>query len=232
MSALSGLVQAGAAYLFTDGATYTWEGVVRSIAPKVVVLDEAHMAIGWSGYGDPKDLTKGLKRRRARSQTEVMDALPEIVREYVDTNVRRYPDFYREHLGISLLVALWNDGPQLWALHSDQAVFGARNIPYQPLRLHGHLDVEPGTESAIFGRAVNLLDPASFDPAVDGLALLEHQRRQPLDDGHGGQPRFMVGGFAQLTAVSAAGIETRVLRRWPDKVGRKIVPEPEGGRGG
>jgi hypothetical protein len=225
MSALNGIVQPGAVYLLTDGATYRWNGVVRDIGPKVITLEAAQMAIGWSGCGVRANLEKAIKRSGARSRAEVMAVLPWIVRDHVGRNIAREPECNPADLGLSLLIALWNNGPELYALHSDQVVIGPNLPAFRPIKMQAYLDIEPTVATSIFGRQVNPLDPASFDAAVDGLAVIEHQRRQPFEDANGDR-RFMVGGFAQLTTVSAAGIETRVLREWPDKVGRKIEPEP------
>jgi hypothetical protein len=57
------------------------------------------------------------------------------------------------------------------------------------------------------------------DPERDGLALLEAQRRLPYSPD---EPACFVGGFAELTTVSAAGITQKRLRTWPDRIGEKI----------
>lgn len=59
-----------------------------------------------------------------------------------------------------------------------------------------------------------------------GVWTIEEARRMPARDTsrpdaieiHG------VGGFAELTVVGPAGVESRVLKRWPDVVGSKIEP--------
>jgi hypothetical protein len=49
---------------------------------------------------------------------------------------------------------------------------------------------------------------------------LEMQRQMKLPPGIGG-----IGGFGQVTTISAAGITQRMLQRWPDKVGSTLHPE-------
>lgn len=64
-----------------------------------------------------------------------------------------------------------------------------------------------------------------IDPRVDGLRILESQRRHKMKNQHaGGEPVFGVGGFAQLTTIRRDMITTEVLHRWPDEVGKKIAP--------
>jgi len=52
--------------------------------------------------------------------------------------------------------------------------------------------------------------------------VLEMQRQMPLPDGVGG-----IGGWVELTTVSAEGVTQRVLRSWPeDKIGGPLRPKP------
>jgi len=60
--------------------------------------------------------------------------------------------------------------------------------------------------------------PEAFDPLTDGLVLIEAQRRVIGPLGH------VIGGFAQVTTITRASIETKIIRRWPDVVGEKITP--------
>ncbi|MGY2806391.1 hypothetical protein [Bradyrhizobium sp. USDA 4506] len=60
--------------------------------------------------------------------------------------------------------------------------------------------------------------PDAIDPEVDGLAVLELQRANPhQEDGD----FCYVGGFAQLTTVTREAVTSRIIHRWPDKVGEK-----------
>jgi hypothetical protein len=59
--------------------------------------------------------------------------------------------------------------------------------------------------------------PDDVDPAVDGLKVFEILRRHRV-------PGAMVGGFVQLTTVTRDEISTRVIHRWPDRVGEPISP--------
>lgn len=55
------------------------------------------------------------------------------------------------------------------------------------------------------------------------IAALSAQRRIAARDHAAGRAPCWVGGFAQLTTVTADCITSRVIRRWPDKVGEVIA---------
>lgn len=59
-----------------------------------------------------------------------------------------------------------------------------------------------------------------------GLSAIEEARRTSSSDisRPDAIEMYGVGGFAELTIVGPKGIESRVLRRWPDVVGSKIEP--------
>lgn len=62
-------------------------------------------------------------------------------------------------------------------------------------------------------------DADAIDPAVDGLAVMEIQRANPhLDNGD----VVFIGGFAQLTTVTADCVTSRIIHRWPDKIRERI----------
>lgn len=53
-----------------------------------------------------------------------------------------------------------------------------------------------------------------------GIERIEDQRRQKNTFGW-----HTVGGAAELVTVSAKGIETEIIRRWPDRIGELITPQ-------
>jgi hypothetical protein len=54
--------------------------------------------------------------------------------------------------------------------------------------------------------------------------MLEAQRHIVGTDSADAKPVVGVGGFAQETIVTADWISTRMLKRWPDKIGAPINP--------
>jgi hypothetical protein len=66
----------------------------------------------------------------------------------------------------------------------------------------------------------------AFDPSnpeTSGLALLEAQRAsRDIRPAHP-EGVHLVGGTAYLTIVGEAGVSTKVLKQWPDEIGRRIA---------
>jgi hypothetical protein len=66
--------------------------------------------------------------------------------------------------------------------------------------------------------------PDSFDPIRDGIATVEELRRRCLTEfDHGAFP--LVGGYIEHSEITRAGISTRIIHRWPDRVGENICLE-------
>jgi hypothetical protein len=57
---------------------------------------------------------------------------------------------------------------------------------------------------------------AELDPVKDGIVQMEIQRQFAVPDDVSHALDHMPGRFVQLTTVSADGITTRVIHRWPD----------------
>lgn len=221
MTAMSGFVQPAGAYLLTDAAGMNANHVVTQIGSKVVDLPDQRMAIAWSGYVEIADFEAGVSAA-GDSQSNIFAALPAIARGIAASN---HDVGLRDGVPtprFDLLIALWNAAasrPELWAIHSTSDLFGPQYRPFTPARLAQCTALPPETQAATFGRTPNYADPASFDARRDGLALLEAERRLPYPGGH-----YAVGGYAQLTSVTASGVSVEVLRHWPDKIGCPIDP--------
>ena len=221
MTALTGLVQPGGAYLLTDGASFDTDHHVLQIGSKVVELQEQRMAIAWSGYVMIADLEAGVVMA-GDTQAEIFAALPDIVRGLARSNVAVGLRDGVPTPFVRLLIALWDAAagePQLWAIHSTAEGFGPRYTPFAPVRLRQFGALGPDRQAALFGRPVDQADPASFDVRIDGLTLLEAERAEPFEGGH-----YAVGGFAELTTVTAQGVVKETLHHWNDKIGHRIAP--------
>lgn len=73
-------------------------------------------------------------------------------------------------------------------------------------------------------------DPHRFDsfrPQAEGLAFFEAMRNSSVHGVFEDKQEasfYCVGGFVELTRITAKGISSEILRYWPDKVGARIDP--------
>lgn len=56
---------------------------------------------------------------------------------------------------------------------------------------------------------------SAIRPEVEGLALMEIQRKRTFESKSAAPPGSYVGGYCQLTTIRRDAITTRILRRWP-----------------
>ena len=75
------------------------------------------------------------------------------------------------------------------------------------------------------GLPANLRTLDDLDPEREGLRVLELQRARHFT-GVDSVERMNIGCFAQITTVTRDAITTRILRRWPDEIGKRTGPAP------
>ena len=225
MTAINCFTQPDAAYLLTDGAVTERDGTLADIGRKVHLLPDLRMAVAWSGRLLHDNLEAAVDV--STDQARALASLPRACQRLVAINQQDLPGATSaDEVGVRLHAAIWSDEkdePQIWAVHSDNHRFGPRYPPYSLVRLSMTLDSMPEQLTEIFGRPVNLASPESFSAMVDGVTLLEAQRKEPWihDDG---ALVFAIGGHGALTAVSRTGVDYHVLCEWPDKIGEPIKP--------
>jgi hypothetical protein len=114
-------------------------------------------------------------------------------------------------------------GPEAYALCTE-AVEGFRPWALENLGMGTITPGDPAFLSRMFALPGMPSDVESFDPAIHGLRILQEQRMHPMQVIGTGQKHHVVGGFAQITTVTSDRIETSILRRWDDLVGKAIDP--------
>jgi hypothetical protein len=55
---------------------------------------------------------------------------------------------------------------------------------------------------------------SDFDPATHGVRLMDAQRRTYPNK---------IGAFVQVTTVMKDGVESRIVHRWPNKIGEEVA---------
>lgn len=131
-------------------------------------------------------------------------------------------------MGVCLAVAGWSP-----SLDRARCVHFASDIPGVPSAFVGDIGsiMHPILKGDLAARwesfhGIDDINIVRFDPMVDGLHLMELQRRQP-GGARSREGQFLVGGHVTLTEVTRAGIDQRIVRTWDeDCEGRRIVPGP------
>jgi hypothetical protein len=225
MSLANLIVQPECAYLLTDSGLFTADGTIGALEPKMIELGDLSVAITTTGLLRASQLALAIEAVAPRDQTEMFSLLPEIT---FATLVAAGIDCATSHSRV--LVAYYSHeegkagGRMLWTTPGDGPP-GMFAWQMYPAWVTGMPPFAMLDRQAIFGRdleAIDLADPALFDPMHDSIALVEAQRQwvmgwEPLP------PGCYVAGDVHLTAVSARGITRTVLHSYPDEVGQKAA---------
>lgn len=212
MTAINAFVRGSEAMMLTDAAYLDATGRLIFIGSKVRLMPHANAVCAIRGEGE---LDSAFTAMLSTAFTS-FDGLKAGFREAVE-NVIASHDKGRGYAPFDLVVAGVSE------FYGKPDVLAATRGP-----VPGPMDIgpwAPWVSPLPDPGMMPGLDATSpgFDPVMNGADLLEAQRRQVIQP-PGFPPCHIVGGFAQLTTVSAAGISTRMLKRWPDKVGQRIVP--------
>lgn len=221
MTAINVLLSPTAVHVLSDGAGYLPDGTIVSIQSKVLPIAGANAVLAARGYIAFAHLFAERLAAFGSFDELAAGATAAILEVIAHARGKFAPGVLDEPL--DLVLAGWSesrDQAEAFALFNHDAY----GIPAWELTPIGEGYISPGNAD-FFERLEEIgLDPLSsdFDPQTDGLRLLEEQRamRWPLLGG--GETIRSVGGFCQLTMVRRDEISSRILKRWPDEVGRKI----------
>jgi hypothetical protein len=248
MAAINVIRQERTVHIVSDGAFCDNAGIVCEIGPNAFALPHlpAALAIRGSTHFMPF-----LVHRLSRECRTFDDLLSKIVRTAVEVHLSFpmamgtlgygsvEPEFDLVAVGWS--TAHGAPASYLVSSHDRLVAPEVRANPWQLIELPDILIAPPITEQALTdaqiapaqsevtaGEDAARYSAASFRPEIDGVTLLNAQRRSPrqIDPrlGRAGWV-YVVGGFIQLTTVSSHGVSSDVLHRWPDQAGRKIDPQ-------
>lgn len=216
MSAINVLIQKDRVHLFTDGAAYLPDGQIQAILPKGRMLPHVNAAMAMRGaFIGLAPISEELSR--AASFDDLKANIVPVLQscavhyEHLLNQCSCGTDFEVAIAGISEAT-----GPTAYLVASH----GAYGEPWIIHDLGGLSATPANTE--VHNRIVDIAsgrEADRLDPVADGLAIMEAQRAARFDDG------VTIGGFAQLTTIDADGVHSRIIHRWPDRVGRK-VPAP------
>jgi hypothetical protein len=238
MSSIAIMQQRDAVHLVTDAAHYTSDGLVVQISSKVTELPASNSVFSIRGAGYA-DRVLGWLLYRFASFDDAIEALPGVM-SVADSVFLTFADSgaspVQRHF--VLTIAGWSDRLQCMATvaaatyeHGDPAdtegwmtgIPGYRQ--YSPVYMPAMGAMPPVDVAQALGRTLVELEDGieDIDVAADALAIFEAQRVFPSFGPNSAQ--YVVGGFAELTTVTRDGIARRILKEYPDQVGKFIVPD-------
>lgn len=212
MSAINVLIQSDRVHLYTDGAIYQSDGELAGIGPKVRMMPHINAAMAMRGaflglapIAEELSAAPSFDALRAG----IIDCLKKCAVAYghLLDQCSAGPDFEVVIAGMSE-----TGGPSAYLVASHSRY----GDPWSIVDLTG-LSVTPASDAvhqSVFDIAAGR-DADHLDPIVDGLAIMETQRAE--------RSGAYVGGFAQLTTIDADGVHSRIIHRWPDRLGEKVA---------
>jgi hypothetical protein len=233
MSAINVIVQRDAAHLITDAAVYDNDGIVRQIRPKTYVLPHLKCAIATRGPSRSTDLL-GFAMATLFSSFEdlveqIEEQLPAIIELHADEltgggNTR-----------VDLFIVGWSEhGPAAYFIQTEpNGWVGDTEIlnppaytltPLPSIVASPCFTPEAGTASMEGANRV-IRDVDDLDASMDGLRMLEIQRRDRCALVPGGPEAHWVGGFGLWTRIGEHSVGQSVITRWNDRIGEPITPE-------
>jgi hypothetical protein len=236
MTAINVVRQRQAVHIISDGVFCDNHGIVCEIGPNAFALPHLPAALAIRGASH---FMPFLAHRLSRECRSFDDVLTKIVRTAREVHMSFPMAFGNLGFGsvepdFDLVAVGWSQSraaPTSYLVSSHDRVVarGLSSSAWQLIELPDVLIAPPIAENEIAasGWAVPY-STDTFRPDIDGLALLKVQRlsRRVMEPRFGARGYvYVVGGFVQLTSVSSDGVNSQILHRWPDELGRRIEPQ-------
>ncbi|WP_159012449.1 hypothetical protein [Bradyrhizobium sp. S69] len=201
MSALNAFVTDDATFLFSDAAIcHPQTLALAGLMNKVEIFPQYCAAVAATGRTSAMGhLFAVLAAHDFADRKYFVDNIPNIIRRLA----QEAPDQFE---GFRIVIA----GPgSLFCIQADE---GIGTKPFEMTECPVFI-----TPAAVDENDRSIID-MKFDaeqPAQSGLAIMRAQREKFA----------VIGGWCQMTTIKPNHIETRILERWPDKIGERINPE-------
>ena len=197
MTAINLFKTKDAAILLTDQAWMS-VGCLGMVGSKVASEPKLSMAVAVNGAVSPHTIiiVRGWLSVR-QTQAEAMGRIGELLQLVRDEAERTGQHAEPKPSPAKLFIALWHpdNGPECYLI--DTAITSVRHCDSPPSKLPFPA---PDDRSAL-------------------IARIEDQRRQKCEEGY-----HNIGAAAELTMVTATGIKSDIIHRWPDRIGEPITP--------
>jgi hypothetical protein len=236
MAAINVIRQMHAVHIISDGVFCDTDGIVCEIGPNAFALPHLPAALAIRGASHFMPFLAHRLSRECRSFDDVLLKIVRAAQEVHTSFPMAFgnlgfgsiePDFDLVAVGWSTL----RGTPASYVISSHDRVVarGLTARAWQLIELPEVLIAPPIAENQISATGWNVPYSAdSFRPEIDGVALLKAQRlsRRVTETRFGARGYvYVVGGFVQVTSVSSHGVNSEILHRWPDELGRRIEPQ-------
>lgn len=212
----------------SDAGTYdTRDGTITLIGSKIHQPPGIVGVVVGIGVGVVPRLLAGAASGMCQDFDGFVAHFDEVL-AWVDAEIAKnaaYPSYYRF---VELFIAGWSTSrgqPETYHLirhdKGDPELAEAFRTLTTTSPFFGRGPIEP------LGVALSQRDPEGIELATDGLAVMEAMRATKTPYSVGSHVGYGVGGFAELATITSAAVERRIVRRWPDEVGRAIRPESD-----
>jgi hypothetical protein len=220
MTAINVIKQLDCVHIVSDGAVIRSDGRVDHFAQKVTIMPHLSAAVGIRGTPAAANFINA-EIAKATSYSNLKSTIVRSVRAVLDVMRPHMESQFGPHvLTAEIFVVGWSvDGPDAFILNTSDLNKGS-GVPAWTVVNIGGLCLGP-SDSTIASDFSRLQVELTDDRLVE---LLHRQRelRNPLPHDPTKEGPRAIGGFAQLTSVRKDSITTRILKRWPDRVGEKI----------
>lgn len=212
MTATNVILGLDAAHLVTDGAAIDSAGRLVHTVHKVTPLPHLNAAVAFRGARAVNSMALDAIAAGANSYDQLAATIDMLLREQFDQIAPVWKKQFGLHiLDAEIVVAGWSEsrGPHAYVMATTDKnkTFGLR--AWRPIEIQGaFLAPSDNTLAADFAK----LQIEFNDERV--VELVHRQRTIG--------PMPGVGSFVQLTTVRKHGIESRILKRWPDAVGEVL----------
>lgn len=214
--------------LFTDGAYLDYEGNLKHVASKVLLMPEWPGALACRG---PSQFLWTLRTHWDGTVASFDDALARIIEDA--QLLQQVFELHRHRKSEwELVLAGWSDARQafeVWDVHGGPVSIYTDIPPLTLRQMTAPFGAWPQPEQHL-AEALQADLAAGERPHPHQVAALVMQaiRASKFPDPRNPTVKqHHIGGFIQRTVMDRAGCSTDIIHRWPDKIGEPIQPHVE-----
>lgn len=205
-------------HMVTDGAAIEQDGRLARLSNKAVPIPHLNAVIGARGAAGLPGILSELITSTANGYDEVKACIIGKFRSVIEPAAERQRAAGGGEFEVDLVVAGLSEsaGPNCYVIASHANHPGVSAWTLIPIEF---ALLTP--ENDALAADIEPLLEGDCDVEAVAVRALEGQRRIRVPHGTAGEV-CIVGGFAQLTTVAPDGITSRILKRWPDKIGQLL----------